>query len=156
MITVPRLLLLLLIVLTLGGCGGTTTLPGTDGVSVDTSDGEVTIEGEAGTVSGGTGKLPSGFPSDDVPLVEGDVQSGMAIDQAEQKGWSVVLLVAEPDHAAAVSLLTDAGFVQAGEFSAGGSEASQLTSRDWDVLVSTSTAGGTATVTYTVAPVASA
>lgn len=155
MTTVRRLLLPVLLCLSITACGGASTpVPGTDGVSVDTADGEVRIEAEDGSVTGGTGTLPTGFPGDAVPIVDGDVQSGMAVDQADQKGWSVVLLVDEPDHAAAVALLADAGFTAQGEFSAGGTESTQLRSADWEVLVATATAGGTATVSYTVVPAA--
>ena len=35
-----------------------------------------------------TGKLPAGFPSD-VPLAEGDVVGGLAVDNPDGKGWVV-------------------------------------------------------------------
>lgn len=154
---IARVTVAITLCLALTACGGgVEDLPGAtpDGVSVDTSkDGGITVESEDGSFSGGVGKLPEGFPSDDIPLVKGEVQSGFAMDTTGQKGWSVVITGSAVDHDKAVALLTAKGFSVEGTFGAGGGTMStQLMSSKWGVLLSTSTAGGQSSTTYTVGP----
>ena len=78
-------------------------------VDVDVDGDEITIENSDGTVSMG-GDLPGGFPEDEIPLIDGDIQIAMG---AEGQGWQITFYVDAPsDEAVAegVSLLEGAGF----------------------------------------------
>lgn len=119
----------------LAACGGETLAEqaaeqaaedaGTD-IDVDIDDDEVTIEGEDGTYTVGS-KLPDDFPTDDVPLVDGDVVSAQSI-----AGSSFTVIIATDSSAEAaiddaVGLLEDEGFAVTEDSpmaSAGGAELS--------------------------------
>lgn len=119
-----------------------------DDVDVDIEDDEITVEGEDGSVTMG-GKLPEGFPEDDVPLVDGDVVVAMG---AEGEGFQVNLAVdGEPEAVfdEAVGLLEDAGFATEDETAVGAMSAS-LTSPKYTVSVLASGASGATTVSYVV------
>lgn len=144
--------------LTASACGGgVEDVPGLtpDGVSVDTSkDGSISIETDDGTGSftgGAGGSLPDGFPIDQVRVVDGDVQSGIAMKNDAEEGYAAVIVTEQADHDAAVSLLTAEGFTIEQSFSGGGTETTQLESAEWSVLVSTSSIEPEmVTVSYTV------
>ena len=143
--------------LALTACGSDVEdIPGLtpDGVSVDTSkDGEVTIETDdgSGSFTSGSGALPEGFPADDIPVVEGDVQNAIVMNNDAEEGYAVIIAVKKADHAKAVALLTAKGFTVKENFGGGGTETAQLTSPAWSVLLSTSDVDPESpTVSYTV------
>lgn len=146
------------LILTASACSaGVEDVPGLtpDGVSVDTSkDGDISIETDDGTGSftgGAGGSLPDGFPVDQVPVVEGDVQSGIAMKNDAEEGYAAVIVTEQADHDAAVALLTAEGFTVEETFSGGGTETTQLKSPEWSALVSTSSIDPEmVTVSYTV------
>ncbi|WP_370249515.1 hypothetical protein [Nocardioides sp.] len=88
---------------------------------VDVEDGEVSVDTGDGSFSTGS-DLPDGFPAD-VPLVDGEVQFGMATDENGQEGYAVSIEVdADPDAALAEAggLLEDAGYTGDDSLGAGG------------------------------------
>jgi len=144
--------------LALTACGGgvddgPTLTP--DGVSANTSkDGDISIETDDGTgsfTSATGGSLPDGFPADEVPIVDGEVQSGISMNNDAEEGYAAVIVVKQADHDAAVALLTAKGFTVEDSFSGGGTETSQMKSPSWSVMVSTTNVDPEMiTVSYTV------
>ena len=66
-----------------------------------------------GVGSAGTGKLPSDFPSSDVPVISGDIVSGISLGTGNDKAWNVTIKVAGVDSFDDIaSKLTGAGFKQ--------------------------------------------
>jgi len=66
-----------------------------------------------GVGSAGTGKLPSDFPTTDVPVISGDVVSGLSLGTGKDKAWNVTIKVAGVDSFDDIaSQLTGAGFKQ--------------------------------------------
>lgn len=110
--------------LTLAGCFGIPSIPGVpglpggdgpDGVNEDTV--EEILEGQSGgDVDFEIGDLPADFPTGDIPLVPGEVQSAISVPGSDgKKGWQLNIFVA--DEAAAQEagpLLEAAGFVEQG------------------------------------------
>ena len=72
--------------LMLSGCS-LLHLPGSNG-------GGVSIPG-VGSV--GSGKLPSDFPTSDVPVIKGDVVSGLSLGSGKDKAWNVTIKVSGVD-----------------------------------------------------------
>ena len=72
--------------LMLSGCS-LLHLPGSTG-------GGVSIPG-VGAV--GSGKLPSDFPTSDVPVIKGDVVSGLSLGTGKDKAWNVTIKVSGID-----------------------------------------------------------
>jgi hypothetical protein len=88
--------------LMLSGCS-LLHLPGSNG-------GGVSIPG-VGSV--GSGKLPSDFPTSDVPVIKGDVVSGLSLGTGKDKAWNVTIKVSGVDAFDEIaSELTGAGFKQ--------------------------------------------
>lgn len=88
--------------LMLSGCS-LLHLPGSNG-------GGVSIPGVG---SAGTGKLPSDFPASDVPVIKGDVVSGLSLGAGKDKAWNVTIKVSGVDAFDEISSeLTGAGFKQ--------------------------------------------
>lgn len=84
---------------------------------------EGAVEGATGTdVDLGGGELPDGFPTDAVPVIDGEIVygAGMAVDGGQ--AWAVMVKVADRDaaYAEVKQLLTDAGFETTMESSAEG------------------------------------
>lgn len=119
-------------------------------VDVDVNGDEVKIETSDGTIEAGTGNLPEGYPQDDVPLVDGEVQMGIATGE----GFSVTIAY-DGDPAAAfddaVSRLTDAGLAVEADSAVLGENSAALTGNGYSVLVSASDVTGSTSVTYIVA-----
>lgn len=101
--------------LALAGCFGGPSLPGGvpgGGTGGDQTDDELVedmVEGSGDGIDFESGQLPADFPVDDVPLVPGDIESGMSVSDGQ--AWIVV--VAAPDKATADSaptLLEQAGY----------------------------------------------
>ncbi|HEU0206633.1 MAG TPA: hypothetical protein VFQ74_08075 [Pseudolysinimonas sp.] len=89
--------------LMLSGCS-LIHLPGTS------SGGGISIPGVG---SAGTGKLPSDFPTSDVPVIKGDVVSGLSLGTGKDKAWNVTIKVSGVDAFDEIaSELTGAGFKQ--------------------------------------------
>ena len=66
-----------------------------------------------GIGSAGTGKLPSDFPTSDVPVIQGDVVSGLSLGTGKDKAWNVTIKVSGVDAFDEIaSELTGAGFKQ--------------------------------------------
>ena len=66
-----------------------------------------------GVGSGGTGKLPSDFPTADVPVIKGDIVSGLSLGSGNDKAWNVTVKVSGIDAIDEIaSELTGAGFKQ--------------------------------------------
>ncbi|MEP6842599.1 MAG: hypothetical protein ABJA11_03695 [Pseudolysinimonas sp.] len=72
--------------------------------------GGITIPGVG---SAGTGKLPSDFPTSDVPVIKGDIVSGLSLGAGKDKAWNVTVKVSGVDSFDEISSeLTGAGFKQ--------------------------------------------
>lgn len=136
---------------------------GSDGVTVPTSEGDVKIDQDDGTVSlddgegnsfSSSAELPDGFPEDDVPLVDGEIVQGLAVDQGGDAGYSVSM---EVDGSVAEvydevkALLEDAGFTSSLDSSGQGFATAAYDDGTWTVLVNVGEIGDTSSVTYTVA-----
>jgi len=66
-----------------------------------------------GVGSAGTGKLPSDFPTADVPVIKGDIVSGLSLGSGNDKAWNVTVKVSGIDAIDEIaSELTGAGFTQ--------------------------------------------
>lgn len=66
-----------------------------EGVDVDLDnieDGEIEIDSTDGGVT--TGKLPNGFPTDEVPVVDGDILGGTSTKNPDT--WNATIKVGEP------------------------------------------------------------
>lgn len=142
------------LILALGACGSDDiTVPTDKGdVSVSRDGNDVTIESEDGSVKGGSGKLPDGFPADEIPLVDGDILAAVAVDQTGTSGWSVsVLTDGSPAerHAEAVATLEAAGFTSEGTAQAGYAMAI-LSNGIYRVLVGSLPQDDEAVIQYTV------
>jgi len=88
--------------LMLSGCS-LLHLPGSNG-------GGISIPGVG---SAGTGKLPSDFPTSDVPVISGDVVSGLSLGSGDKKAWNVTIKVSGVDSFDdIVAQLTGAGFTR--------------------------------------------
>jgi hypothetical protein len=88
--------------LMLSGCS-LLHLPGSNG-------GGISIPGVG---SAGTGKLPSDFPTSDVPVIKGDIVSGLSLGTGKDKAWNVTVKVSGIDAFDEItSELTGAGFKQ--------------------------------------------
>jgi hypothetical protein len=68
--------------LMLSGCS-LLHLPGSNG-------GGISIPGVG---SAGTGKLPSDFPTSDVPVIKGEIVSGLSLGSGTDKAWNVTIKV---------------------------------------------------------------
>lgn len=76
--------------LMLSGCSLLPHLPGSGG---GTGSHGITIPG-VGSV--GSGKVPSDFPSD-VPLIKGDIVTGLSLGSGKDKAWNVTVKVSGVD-----------------------------------------------------------
>ena len=145
--------------LVLGGCGSDEDRAANaieeaaqdagEDVEVDVDGDDITIEKSDGTVSMG-GDLPEGFPEDDIPLVDGDVQLAMG---AAEQGWQVsiyVAAVADEAVADAVALLTRAGFTLGDETDMGDVGSATLSSDAYVVYLTGTTAGAQTTLLYSI------
>lgn len=66
-----------------------------------------------GVGAAGTGKLPSDFPTSDVPVISGDIVSGISLGTGNDKAWNVTVKVSGVDSFDDIaSKLTGAGFTQ--------------------------------------------
>lgn len=66
-----------------------------------------------GVGSAGTGKLPSDFPTSDVPVIKGDIVSGLSLGTGKDKAWNVTIKVSGIDAFDDIATqLTGAGFKQ--------------------------------------------
>ncbi|RNL62070.1 hypothetical protein EFK50_09615 [Nocardioides marmoriginsengisoli] len=76
----------------LAGCGDdeTVTMPDGTKVSADSDGKSASIKTDEGTITVGKG-LPEGFPSDDVPVVDGKVIGGAKGTEGGPYAWSVIL-----------------------------------------------------------------
>jgi hypothetical protein len=91
--------------LLLSGCSLIPHLPGSG-----SSGGGISIPGLG---SAGTGKLPSSFPSG-IPVVKGDIISGVSIGSGDDAVWNVTVKVASVDAFDGIQTqLTGAGFTVA-------------------------------------------
>lgn len=104
------------LVLALSGCFGGPSLPGVPGGPgggaddpVDDELVEDMVEGSGDGIDFESGELPADFPTDDVPLVPGEVQSGMSVSDGQ--AWIVVIIAADKATAdSAPSRLEAAGY----------------------------------------------
>ncbi len=88
--------------LMLSGCS-LLHLPGSTGTGVSIP----------GVGSAGAGKLPSDFPTSDVPVIKGDIVSGLSLGTGNDKAWNVSVKVSGVDAFDEIaSELTGAGFTQ--------------------------------------------
>ncbi len=139
------------------------TACGSDGVTIPTSEGDVTIDRDGGEVSlddgegtsfSSSAELPDGFPEDDVPLVDGTIVQGLAVDQGGEAGYSVTLEVdgsVKEVYEEVKGLLEDAGFTSSLDSSGQGFATAGYDDGTWTVLVNVGEIGDTSSVTYTVA-----
>ena len=135
---------------------------GSDGTTVSTADGSVEIDEEDGTASfeddegnafTSSTDLPDGFPSDEVPLIDGAIVQGLAIDQDSQRGYTVTIDVASSPQEAfdeARDLLEDAGYGVAMESTSGGAATGGFESDVWTVLVTSTPIDGGSSVSYII------
>jgi len=127
-------------------------------VDVDSDNGEVRIETDEGTFSSGN-ELPANFP-DDIPLLDAEILSAVASDNASGTGDLGFVIAMQTDLsdadavAQATELLTDAGFVPDETSSASEDMfgASVLNREPYQVLV-TAIAGDPTLVQYYVGPI---
>ena len=98
--------------LALSGCFGGPALPGTGGSGNDSTEDELVediVEGSGDGIDFEAGELPADFPVDDVPLVPGEVQSGISVSDGQ--AWIVTVLTDSEETAdTASTLLEQAGF----------------------------------------------
>ena len=112
-------------------------------------DGGMKIETDEGSLSVGQG-LPEDFPSDDVPLPEGEVLSGMSMSG---EGWSVSLAVdgAADDVVSQVSSMLDsAGYKTEATTQTGGMTILTTTNDTYAVTAAVIDDSGATNVSYTV------
>jgi len=62
-----------------------------ESADVSISDDSFTVDTDEGSITAGAGSLPEDFPSD-VPLVEGEVSFSQRLENADDLGWSVVIV----------------------------------------------------------------
>lgn len=120
-------------------------------VDVDQDGGEISVETEDGTITSGQG-LPDGFPSDEVPLVDGTVVSGVGATGGPDEGFVVTLesdASAADAYADAAALLEGAGFSTDMEM---GPTQGGWSSEAWSVFLAADDSAGTTTITYAVSP----
>ncbi len=145
--------------LVLGGCGSDedraedaieeAAKDAGEDVDVDVDGDDITIENSDGTVSMG-GDLPDGFPEDDIPLVDGDIQLAMG---AEDEGWQISIYVDVPsDEAVAegVSLLEGAGFTVDEEAVMGDITTATLSSDAYNVYLTGTAAESQTALLYAI------
>lgn len=101
------------LILALTGCFGGPSLPTTPGGGgddpVDDELVEDMVEGSGDGIDFESGQLPADFPVDDVPLVPGEVTSGMSVSDGQ--AWIVVVTVDDQATAeSAPTLLEQAGY----------------------------------------------
>jgi hypothetical protein len=100
--------------LTLTGCfgGPSTSNPGGSGSDSGEVDDEVledVIEGSDDGIDFESGSLPADFPTDDIPLVDGEIQQAMSVSDGQ--AWIVYIRTADQATAeTADELLEAAGF----------------------------------------------
>jgi hypothetical protein len=132
---------------------------GDDGKTVSTKDGKVKVDGDKVTVetSEGTatiGKgLPDGFPTDDVPLLDEDVISGVKGTPGGQFAWSVIMETSRSveDVTAEVKKdFADAGYTPGQGTEMGDVAVMQFTSDKYDVGVTAARTSDKVTVSYVV------
>lgn len=163
--SVPLLALALLV----AGCGGGDDKDGQDGsdagaasgpsssapatgspATTDPSTPTASVPGKVRVVEG----LPAGFPTDEVPLLDGKIVSGARGEPGSQIAWSVVL---QPEGdiedivAAASAKLSDAGFALAGQTDLENLQVRQYQNAGYQVGLTVAATQEGNTVTYVVA-----
>ncbi|KAA1425863.1 hypothetical protein [Nocardioides antri] len=125
-----------------------------EGVDLDIDDGDVKVDTTDGGAS--VGELPNGFPTDEVPVVEGEILGGTYTKNPET--WNVTIKVDEAGgdktgaYDAAESQLTGAGLETTREKVDNGTSISgQYTSASYAVELAVTDSNGV-TVTYLVSP----
>jgi hypothetical protein len=96
--------------------------------------------------------VPSDFPKDDVPLIDGEVVLGLAVpgDNGE-KAWNVTIKVSGEDAFESIKTqLTDAGFEYQAIGSGEGGTSGGFTKEPYAVIVVVTEADGDWTANYTV------
>ena len=131
--------------LLLVGCGDdekNVTVDGTD-YSVSDDGDEVKVESSDGSYQGTTGKLPDGFPSDDVPLIDAPVDAAYGATAEGQGRTFTVGLKVEGDVGVrfdeAVSDLKDAGYTSTNTSSVGSTRLASFEGEAWDVMLTADT-----------------
>ena len=118
-----------------------------------TDDSEIDSDGSPTLVPPVDG-VPDAFPSDEVPLLDGEVRTQ---GDADDSGSHLVIIRAEGEaeilRDEAITLLTDRGFIveNTTEVAATGPQ-TNLASDDWVVLLTAQDDGLHTTLTYSVAP----
>ncbi|WP_300403967.1 hypothetical protein [Nocardioides sp.] len=122
-------------------------------VDFDVDSGELVVETDEGSFSSG-GSLPDDFPSDQIPLVDGDVIQAASSQQTGASGFVVLVMVgAGVDEALseAEQLLLDAGYEGDPEMAEiPGMTVRQLTKAPYAVLLSGYEADGGTAVNYVI------
>jgi hypothetical protein len=122
-------------------------------VDFDVDSGELKVETDEGSFSSG-GSLPDDFPSDQIPLVDGDVIQAASSQQTGASGFVVLVMVdAGVDEALAEAerLLLDAGYEGDPEMAEiPGMTVRQLTKAPYAVLLSGYEADGGTAVNYVI------
>lgn len=146
--------LALLVPAACGSDGSTVSTPGGD-VRIDRDDDTVTLEDEDGNGFTTSVELPDGFPADEVPLLDGEIVQGIAVDQPDGAGFSVSMEVDSPVAKAyddAKALLEDAGYTAALDSTGQGFATGGFDDGTWSVLVNVGEIDDHSSVTYTVGP----
>lgn len=121
-------------------------------IDIDEGGGDVSVTTGDGSFSATTGELPDGFP--DIPLLDGEIISAVAVDQGADSGWSVSMQLdgeAEQRLDEAIALLVGAGFTTDENSRVPGLVAAQVSDDELDVFL-TVLPGDGVTVQYTVTP----
>lgn len=137
---------------TLAACGNEgTTLSSKDGkVKVDKD--KVTVETSEGTATIGKG-LPDGFPTDDVPLLDEDVVSGVKGTAGGPFAWSVIMQTSRSVEDVSAEIkkdFADAGYTEGQGSAMGDVSILQFTSDKYEVGVTAAHTSGQVTISYVV------
>ena len=110
---------------TLGGCS---LIPNpVEGIVEGVTGGDVELPGT---------EIPEGFPTDEVPLYEGEVVFGLAVGDGDAKAYSVSIRVPGPEAMDdIISQLESAGFESTVSGNSGEGATSIFTSDAWGVAV---------------------
>lgn len=130
----------------LTGCIGNPVESVVEGAIEQAGGGEVDLNTDGG--------LPDGFPVDEVPIIDGTVQSGLSIGTVEDGGgWTIIVEVADVESAfnEIDAQLTGAGYEATLSGFSDGTGTGAYSNDQFSVLVSVADDGsGVATATYIV------
>lgn len=126
-------------------------------IDADGEDGAFKMETSAGSFQAGSNELPEDFPSDAVPMVEGDIRSSSRISDSGVSRWTVAMTAGvDPEGAftAAHDQLVAAGFEEVQSTDTSGFRNAVLEDADYRVALSAFVGTDDATLNYGVSELA--